>query len=118
MKKIGEDFDRGDLARYISEQTLFADAHGEPWPEGYIISERDALSVLKIISSAIPDAIAEFGRVEIKDLGVFTIERRAADSGVTPDGERWETPERNKIVFRPSPAFKQIIAERTGMAAY
>lgn len=118
MKKEGAEFDRGDLARHISEQTLFSDPHGEPWPEGYIISERDALSVLKIISGAIPDAIVEFGRVEIADFGVFTLEHRAADSGVTPDGERWETPERNKIVFRPSPAFKQIIAERTGMAAY
>lgn len=118
MKKEGAEFDRGDLARHISEQTIFTDPNGEPWPEGYIISERDALSVLKIISSAIPDAIAEFGRVEIKDLGVFTLEHRAADSGTLPDGTPWETPERNKIVFRPAPAFKQIIAERTGMAAY
>ncbi len=118
MKKEGAEFDRGDLARHISEQTIFTDPHGEPWPEGYIISERDALSVLKIIAGAIPDAIAEFGRVEIKDLGVFTLEHRAADSGTLPDGTPWETPERNKIVFRPAPAFKQIIAERTGMAAY
>lgn len=118
MKKEGAEFDRGDLARHISEQTLFADPHGEPWPEGYVISERDSLSVLKIISSAIPDAIVEFGRVEIKDLGVFTLEHRAADSGTLPDGTPWETPERNKIVFRPAPAFKKIIAERTGMAAY
>lgn len=118
MKKEGAEFDRGDLARHISEQTIFTDPHGEPWPEGYIISERDALSVLKIIAGAIPDAIAEFGRVEIKDLGVFTIEHRAPDSGVTPDGDKWETPERNKIVFRAAPAFVKIIEDRTGMAAY
>lgn len=98
MEKQGKDFDRGDLIRHISAETG--------------IGEDTCLEVLRRASSGIAEALVEFERVEIYDLGVFQIEGRKADSGVLPNGETWNAPERLKVVFRPANGLKQIISER------
>lgn len=98
MEKQGSEFDRGDLVRHISSETG--------------IGEDTCLEVIKRASSAIADALVEFERVEIHDLGVFQIEGRKADSGVLPNGKTWNAPERLKVVFRPANTLKQIISQR------
>lgn len=98
MEKQGKEFDRRDLARHISSETG--------------IGEDTCLEVIKRASAAIADALVEFERVEIHDLGVFHIEGRKADSGVLPNGETWSAPERLKVVFRPANGMKQIISQR------
>ena len=120
MKKLGAEFDRGDLERHIHENTQIVDnsGGGEPYPEEYRIPLDIVSEVVRAIPSAIADAIVEFGRVEIADFGVFTTQHRDPDTGTLPDGSTWTIPERMKIVFRPSPALLRIIAERTGMPCY
>lgn len=120
MKKEGAEFDLGDLVRHISEQTVVADhsGGGEPYPEDYRIDKGTAKEVLKLAFGGISDALVEFGRVEIAGLGVFRLEPREANEWTLPDGTVWATPDRNKIVFRPSKDFVRTIAEATGTPAY
>jgi nucleoid DNA-binding protein len=113
MKKQGAEFDRGDLARHLADDTVIVDA-----TDYTQLSEAEYVQILNNISRALPDALVEFGRVEIHGLGVFALELRQPDSGKLPDGTPWTTPERYKVVFRPSEAFVQIIASRTGMPTY
>jgi nucleoid DNA-binding protein len=75
--------------------------------------------VLETAFATIADGLVEHGgRVEFHGFGTLRLDLRAPDSGTLPDGTPWETPERNKIVFKPAPAFLRIIAERTGMPTY
>jgi len=120
MKKEGAEFDLSDLVCHISEQTVVTDdsAGGEPYPEDYRIDQGTAREVLKLAFAGILEALVEFGRVELAGLGVLRLEPREADSGVLPDGSPWNTPDRNKVVYRAAADFVRIIAERTGVPAY
>lgn len=120
MKKQGEEFDRGDLIAHIHESTL-AVAHVEgvePLPEDYRIHKDVVSEIVKAVPDAISQALGEFGRVEIKNFGTFTLEERIPDKGVLPNGEPWNTPQRFKIVFRPAPAFCLTVSEITEMPVY
>lgn len=111
----GTEFDRSDIVRNIVSSLLIDDDGAQI--ERYV--EGEVLEVLKSEHSTIADALCVFdGRVEIKDFGTFTLELRPPDSGVDPNGEPWETPERYKVKFKAAPAFVQIIEERTGIPAF
>lgn len=120
MNKLGEKFDRGDLIAHICENTQVTDhgGGGEPYPEDYRIPKDVVSEVVKAVPDAISQALGEFGRVEIKDFGVFALEERVPDAGVLPNGEAWNTPQRFKIVFRPAPAFCLTVSEITEMPVY
>ena len=115
MKMEGTEFDRSDIARNIVASLLIEE-------DGELVEKYDFNEIIDVIKSehsTIADALCVFdGRVEIKDFGTFTLELRAPDSGVDPDGNPWETPERYKIKFKAAPSFAQIIEERTGIPAY
>lgn len=120
MKKQGTEFDLGDLVCHISEQTVVTDhsGGGEPYPEDYRIDKDTVMKVLKLAFAGISDALVDFDRVEIAGLGVFRLETRAANEWTLPDGTFWATPDRKKVVFRPSKDFVLAIAEGTGMPVY
>lgn len=83
------------------------------------ITQAIVREVLETAFATIPDGLVENGgRGEFKGFGVIRLQLRAADSGTLPDGSPWTTPERNKVIFKPAPAFLRIIAERTGMPVY
>jgi len=112
MKMHGTEFDRGDIILHIHESTQIGE-------DEYRIDFGDVDDVVRALPGTIADALCEFGgRVEIKDFGTFTIELRAPDSGVDPNGNPWTTPERYKVKFKAAPAFVQIIEERTGIPAF
>lgn len=111
MTMEGTEFDRMDIVRNI--------AAGTETTDGGQLSQDLILEVLKSEHSTIADALCVFdGRVEIKDFGTFTLVLRPPDSGVDPNGNPWETPERYKVKFKASPAFLAIIEERTGIPAF
>lgn len=78
--------------------------------------------VVKEISQAVFDAIgpalAEHGRVEIVGFGVFYLAPQDPRSGVAPNGQRWETPARNRITFHASPALASTVAKITEQETY
>lgn len=88
------------------------------------VEKREAQAVLEAFFLKLPTAVAEHGRVDLsgKGFGVFRLEARAADSGVYPspngaggfDMLPWGKPERDEIVFRPSPGFTTGVAIVTG----
>lgn len=94
----GKEFDRGDLVRHIAERTG--------------LSVADVAKVVEWVPIAIADAVVEFDRVKIHGFGVFTLLKRSEDSGVLPNGNEWSVPERLKLVFRPSKAIQEQIANR------
>ena len=104
MIKNGSEFDRGDLAANIAEKTG--------------IDKGVVLDVLAAMPGVIGDALAEFERVEFHHLGVIRLERRAPRTGIGPNGERWEVPERLNIELHAAPALAEIVAERTGISTY
>ena len=103
-EQLNPEFDRSDLAKEIAAQTgMFPDT---------------VIDVIKSFAAILPYAIAEHGRVEIHDLGVFSIAHREARTGTTPDGTPWATPERQEIVFHAAPSVNHIVTQKTGKETY
>jgi nucleoid DNA-binding protein len=100
----GPEFDLTDMALAAAHKTGF--------------SQRTCKEVLDAFAELLPDVLAEYGRIEMHGLGVFRIEKRAARSGLTPDGQPWETPERQEVVFHAAPAINTALTERTGVETY
>ena len=104
MNIKGTEADLGDMVAHLHEQ------HGtEPGLIRFILEE---------FFVEIPDALAEFKRIELHGFGVFRLEIRAPRHGKTPDGKEWSTPERQEIVFHASPEMRQAIEDRTGIVTY
>lgn len=103
-EQLNPEFDRSDLAKEIAAQTgMFPDT---------------VIDVIKSFAEILPRALAEHGRVEIHDLGVFSIAHREARTGTTPDGTPWATPERQEIVFHAAPSVNHIVTQKTGKETY
>lgn len=104
-EKVGAEFDRSDMAHAIAERTG--------------INAHNVTEVLKGLASVLPDALVQFGgRVEIAGLGVFRLEDRAPRSGKDPQGEPFDTGNRQEIVFHASPDINTTVTERTGIETY
>lgn len=103
-EQLNPEFDRSDLAKEIAAQTgMFPDT---------------VIDVIKSFAAILPYAIAEHGRVEIHNLGTFSLAHREARTGTTPDGTPWATPERQEIVFHAAPSVNAVITEKTGKETY
>lgn len=108
MNKQGSEFDRGDLAREIVAR--FGDQMDDAETQ-----EDAVLTVLKGISAILPDALAEFGRIEWHDLGVFAVQARQRKTGEDEEGNPlFEPTGTDKISFRPAPFVESILSSRTG----
>lgn len=103
-EQTNPEYDRRDLAAAIGEKT-------ELHPETVI-------DVFKSFAEILPVALAEHGRVEIHNLGTFSLAHREARTGTTPDGTPWATPERQEIVFHAAPSVNHVVAEKTGKETY
>ena len=71
-------------------------------------SVREALGT---VIAAIRDVTEENGRLQIADLGVFTVKEHAARTGRNPQsGQPMEIGARKAVSFKPAKAFKDQIA--------
>ena len=105
IENVGAEFDRTDMAHAIAERTG--------------INPISVIEVLKGLASVLPDALVQFGgRVEIHGLGVFRLEDRAPRSGNDPQGEPFETGNRQEIVFHAGPDINTTVTKRTGIETY
>lgn len=105
MKIQGTECDLGDIAREIQER--------------YGIPEATCYSVIQKFFAVLPDALSEFGRVEIDKGGVFHLEARAARYGRNfATGESMIIPNRDEITFSASQAVTDVVQERTGRPTY
>lgn len=57
----------------------------------------------------IAEAVAVHHRVELHDIGTFSLILRAPRSGVNPFGQHWETAERYEVKFDASPKFAELV---------
>lgn len=111
-----KEFDLTDLCAEVAASLVYKDPQDGQQAK---YTEDQVRDVLEAAFSAIADALAlAEGRVELHQFGVFALEPRSAHEWTLPDGSTVATPDRNKIDFRPSPAFIRRVAERTGMPAY
>lgn len=109
-----KEFDRTDLANEISAVLMEVHQDGsDP-----IYTPAQLVEVLQAFSAVLANALVEHQRVEIHELGVFKLQKRAPEKGVTPTGQIWETPERLKVTFHAAPALTRIVSERTGVPAF
>ena len=104
MQSVGPEFDLGNMADLIAMETGINPITGR--------------TVLSAFAAMLPQALAKYGRAEFHDLGTFRLEQRAADSGLTPDGKEWQTPERLKVVFKASPAVCRAVSAERGQPTY
>lgn len=111
---MNKEFDRSDLAQEIAVRSVVADSDG-PYQK---YTKEDAIELIELFGQVLADALAEHGRVEIHEIGVFRLENRVAREGVTPGGEVWETPERKKVEFDAAPALASAISEITQTPIY
>ena len=108
MTKEGAEFDRSDLIREIVAR------YGDAIAEAATPAEATLL-VLKAFSAILPDALAEFGRVELHDIGTFTIEARQRKTGEDEEGNpMFEPTGVDKIAFRPASFIASLVSSRTG----
>jgi nucleoid DNA-binding protein len=113
MKIQGTEYDRGDFAAEISARSEVRDI--DPYLQ---LSEDDALRALELFGEILADALVKFGRVELHDIGVFSLQDRDPRSGTTPDGEPWQTPYRKKIVFNAAPSLASAVTDQIGTETY
>jgi nucleoid DNA-binding protein len=108
MNKSGKIYDRSDLINEICGR------YGQDIFTAPTASET-VLLTLKALVAILPDALAEFGAVHVHDLGVFTLEHRAARKGFDfAAGEQIEIPPYQDIEFKAAPLVRAILEQRTG----
>ena len=110
----GPEFDRSDLAAEIAARIVAHDGDGLYQK----FTSDDVLDIIQRFGEVLAEALAEYSRVEIHEIGVFSLEHRADREGVTPGGESWETPERKKVEFDAAPALASAIAAITESPVY
>lgn len=103
------EYDRTDLVNDICErygEQIFAAGTA---PEAVMLT-------LKAISAVLPDALAKHNRVEIHDLGVFHLTKRAPRKGRNfHTGETIEIPAHDEITFNAAPFLSEIVEQTTGV---
>lgn len=102
MNKQGAEFDLGDLIRAVEERTDGTDL--------------EIKHIIKTAFELLAEALADERRVELHDVGVFSLQRRKARLYKFGDQEI-EKPEHDKIRFKASPAFADVIWNTTGIFA-
>ena len=105
-------FDKTELSFAISEE--------------FELTPTAAKNVVNLVFEKIQNALAEGRTVELHEIGAFRLKEKAARLGRVPDGNPdgiqegvvWETPPRQKVVFKAYTAFAAEIAERLGKPVY
>lgn len=112
MKKDGHEFDLHDLVSEIAARYETAIRNSETVYETVEV-------VLKAFAAVLPDALSEFSRAELNQIGVFQIAPRAERKGRNfGTGEVITIPARQKIEYHAAPALSEIVEERTGVDTY
>lgn len=77
------------------------------------ITKTDAGKIIDMTMGLIADSINTTGRFEFAGFGVFKKVRRKATDRPNPQdrSKRVQTPERNTVTFKPSPALKELVNE-------
>lgn len=80
------------------------------------IKDREALAIVDAIVDQFKQTIADDGRLEIRDFGVFQVKTRKARIGRNPrDKKEYPIPERQVVTFKPGKILRDnstAIAER------
>lgn len=72
------------------------------------IQRSQALQAMNAVLEAIPEAVAQGDRVELRNFGVFVPAAKAARKGYNPQtGEPLDIPAKRGVRFRPGKAFKE-----------
>lgn len=103
--QVSGEFDRMDMARAISGRTGLTVEQAKLAIDGF--------------AKVLPDALVVNGlRIDIYGLGVFRVELQAPRKGVDPQGNPFETGQRQKVVFEAAPAVNSVLANATGIVTY
>lgn len=87
-----------------------------------MVSELDlplskAKDAVQMMFDAIIDALADEGRIELRNFGVFEVKRRAARKARNPKtGDRVSVPEKLVVTFKPGKEMEQRVKAATGTA--
>jgi len=77
-----------------------------------------AKEVVQLLFDAIIDALAEEGRIELRNFGVFEVKRRAARNARNPKtGDRVSVPEKLVVTFKPGKEMEERVKAARRQAA-
>ena len=76
------------------------------------LTQAKARETVKKIFEGIVQALADEGRVELRNFGVFEVKRRAARTGRNPrTGEPVDVPAKLAVTFKPGQIMQERVAE-------
>ena len=80
--------------------------------EDLSLTQAKARKIVQKVFEGIPQALAEEGRVELRNFGVFEVKRRAARTSRNPrTGETVDVPAKLVVTFKPGQVMQQRVAE-------
>ncbi len=86
--------------------------------EGLVLSQLEIKRIVQKTFAAIIDTLAEQGRAELRNFGVFELRRRKAHKARNPrTGEKIMVPERYVVVFKPGQMIEERVARECQAAA-
>ena len=103
MQNVGPEFDLGNMADLIATETG--------------INPHNTREVLLKFAELLPQALVKYSRVELYQIGVFSLKVRGPRAGIFA-GQTWETPERIQVRFKAAPAVCAVVAEGMERPAY
>ena len=81
------------------------------------IDQSQARLIVQLVLDTVLETLATEGRVELRNFGVFQVQRRAARKARNPrTGEAVDVPERYVVTFRPGLVMEQRISH--GLSRY
>ena len=76
------------------------------------LTQEKTRKIVQKVFEGIVQTLAEEGRVELRNFGVFEVKRRAARTSRNPrTGEPVDVPARLAVTFKPGQAMQQRVAE-------
>jgi len=109
---MADPFDKTELSFAVSKE--------------FELTPTAAKNVINLIFEKIQNALAEGRTVQLDEIGGFRLKEKAARKGRVPDGNPdgiqegvvWETPPRQKVVFKAYTAFAEHIGEKLDRVVY
>jgi len=77
------------------------------------LSQQDVKKVVQETFDAVIDALANEGRIELRNFGVFEVKRRKARKARNPrTGEEVFVPAKSVVTFKPGKEMEELVAAR------
>jgi len=73
------------------------------------VKDKEALTIIDQLIESMKDTIIRYGRLEIRDFGVFEVKKRKQRMGRNPKNKKeYQIPAHNAVTFKPGKEIKEV----------